>query len=167
MFPNLQGAVILLAGAQINIDHCQLKELEALLGKPTVILGPANTKMLSFAWRFGVINAFPGEIDKLCPSTQIHLLHFVLDQEIKLFDVISWYQCEPAYYFIESEQGLEHYAIFSLRMQVKFYPENNLVKVFGFVNQDHVLNCACPECSLIRDQVKTVKKLDGVVTQLH
>jgi hypothetical protein len=168
MFPNLQGSFIQFGQAQINIDHCQLKELEAFLGKPTVILGPANTKMLSFDWQFGVINAFPGEIDKLCPSTQIHLLHFVLDQEIKLFDVISWYQCEPAYYFIEDVDGcFEHYAIFSLRMQARFYPENNLVKVLGFVNQEHVLNCSCPECNLIRDQVKTVKKINGVVTPLH
>ncbi|MBD3359995.1 MAG: hypothetical protein GF365_04805 [Candidatus Buchananbacteria bacterium] len=167
MLPNLQGSFIQLAGAQINIDHCQVNELQALLGKPTVIIGPANIKMLSFDWQFGIINAFPGQVEKLCPSTQIQLLHFVLDQEIALPDIISWYQCEPAYYFIESDSGLEHYAIFSLRMQVKFYPENSLVKVIGFVNQDHVLNCTCPECCLIRDQVKTVKKLERVITQLH
>jgi hypothetical protein len=52
-------------------------------------------------------------------------------------------------------------------MQARFYPENNLVKVLGFVNQEHVLNCSCPECNLIRDQVKTVKKINGVVTPLH
>lgn len=167
MLPYLNGSVINLQGAQIDIDNCLVKELENLWGRSIVVIGQDNKNMLVFNWQFGIIRAFPGAVANISPETQVHLLHFVLDKEIALRDVILWYQCQPVYYFVEYPDDLEFFAVFSLRLQVKFYPETEQVKVISFVNQNHILNCSCSECELIRKQAQKIKPFNVQAIQWH
>ena len=159
MLPFLEGSIIHLGGGFVDIDNCQIQQLQNIFGQPIVVMGQGNRNELAFNWRLGVVRAFPLPASELTPQTQIHLLHFVLHNEMDLRDLMRWYQCEPVYYFLEFDHETEFYAIFSLRMQVKFYPKTQQAKVIGFVNQNHVLNCHCPECTLIRQEAKKIKPI--------
>lgn len=159
MLPYLKGNLILLEKGSVNIDSCQVQDLEKLFGKPLRVFGSNNHNELAFPWSMGAIRAFPLITSQLGPKTQIQLLHFILEHEIPLKEIALWYDCLPAYYLVKHSQETEYFALFNLRFQTKFEPATNLVKVLSFVNQDHVLTCICPECTLIRQEVKNVQPI--------
>jgi len=168
MLPYLEGGIIHFAEGLVNIDRCIVSDLKKLFGEPLVVHGQGNKNELAFRWQLGAIRAFPLPTERFHDQSQIHLLHLVLTEEVPLKDLILQYGCQPACYFVQIEEEEEHFAIFSLRLQAKYYPASNLVKVLGFVNLDHIQTCTCPECTLIRQEVKKVKPLSLVRSQfLH
>ncbi len=160
MIPFIQDSVIHFEQGTIDIDRCTVKDLKVLFGPPALAKGEGNKNEMLFLWDLGAIIAFSHPEEEFSDQSSVLLLHVILDNEILLDDLMRHYRCRPVSYFVDDESGRQYNAIFSLRFQVQFQPQNNEVSLLSFVNQGHVSTCSCQECTLIREQVKYISPFE-------